>query len=153
MGISLFNGRYAGNLSYGNEVAGTLLRTASRQYRERPLSHLPAIQNPPSAVDDCDAGYGVAMDSGGTGGLQGPGVSVLMAVRTGLCNTEPDVANCRSRRIPDLIFHARLSNRSLPALPPGSRTRSLRGDWIIYRCLISRKALAPTTCHSTWSPY
>ncbi|POS78120.1 Rgf3-like protein [Diaporthe helianthi] len=129
MDIGLFSGGYAGNLAYGNDMNPPPIRTTSLQNRDRPLPPPPVDQNPPYPDDDSDADYGAAMDYGGTGGLQAPTTQRLsfdegdehVSLHSRASASESPV----KEDLPDLFFHPGLSNRPLPALPPGSDTSSL----------------------------
>lgn len=129
MDIGLFSGGYAGNLTYGNDVTPPPMRTTSLQNRERPLPPPPVDQDPPYPDDDSDADYGAAMDYGGTGGLQAPTTQRLSFdegdERVSLHSRASASESPVKEDLPDLFFHPGLSNRPLPALPPGSDTSSL----------------------------
>lgn len=126
MDMGTFGGGYAPNLSYDNNVAPA--RSASHQSRERPLPPPPTESNLPYPDDDSDDGgyYGVVpvdVDYGDTGGLQAP-----TAQRRSFDEGDDRASGSDSpakEDLPDLFFHPGLSNRPLPALPPGSDTSSL----------------------------
>lgn len=123
MDIGLYSGGYAGNLTYGGDATPPI-RSTSLQSRERPLPPPPTDQNPPYPDDDSDVGEYAQVDYGGTGGLHrlsfdegDERVSVQSRASGSESPTKED--------LPDLFFHPGLSNRPLPALPPGSDTSSL----------------------------
>lgn len=133
MDMAGFSGGYAGNLVYGNDVTSTPARSTSTsvQHRERPLPPPPTDQNPPYPDDDSDdAGvYGATMDYGDTGGLQAPLAHRLSfdegEERVSVHSPASGSESPTKEDLPDLFFHPGLSNRPLPALPPGSETNSL----------------------------
>lgn len=131
MDMAGFSGGYAGNLAYGDDLASAPARSTSLQSRERPLPPPPADQNLPYPDDDSDdAGmYGATMDYGDTGGLQAPVAHRLSFdegdERVSLHSRASGSESPTKEDLPDLFFHPGLSNRPLPALPPGSDASSL----------------------------
>ncbi|KUI63218.1 Rho1 guanine nucleotide exchange factor 3 [Cytospora mali] len=124
MDIGLYSGGYAGNLTYGNDAATPPLRSTSLQNRERPLPPPPTDQNPPYPDSDSDVGEYAQVDYGGTGGLHRLSFDEgdeRVSVHSRASGSESPA----KEDLPDLFFHPGLSNRPLPALPPGSDTSSL----------------------------
>lgn len=122
--LGAMGGSYVPSLSYDNNPHG---RSASVQHRERPLPPPPTNQTPPYPDDDSDdeGYYGppVNVDYGDTGGLQAP-----TAQRRSFDEGDDRASGSDSpakEDLPDLFFHPGLSNRPLPALPPGSDSSSL----------------------------
>lgn len=125
MDIGLYSGGYAGNLTYGDDNASpTPIRSTSLQNRERPLPPPPTDQNPPYPDDDSDVGDYAQVDYGGTGGLHRLSFDEgdeRVSVQSRASGSDSPA----KEDLPDLFFHPGLSNRPLPALPPGSDTSSL----------------------------
>jgi hypothetical protein len=118
MDLGLFSGGYAGNLTYGVNVGSPpATRDDSRPF--------------PTPGDEKYLPYptDASVDYGGTGGLQAP-----TQHRLSFDNDEEDVSLHSGRSgsdspfkedIPEMFYHPGLSNRPLPALPPGSESSSL----------------------------
>lgn len=133
MDLGLFSGGYAGNLTYGNEIGSPPATALSHQDHERPLPPTPRDENeqhPPYPTDDDSSGGDyAAMDYGGTGGLQAPGSHRLSFdegdERVSLHSRQSGSESPTKEDFPDMFYHPGLSNRPLPALPPGSDSSSL----------------------------
>ncbi|EPE08022.1 rho1 guanine nucleotide exchange factor 1 [Ophiostoma piceae UAMH 11346] len=111
MDLGLFSGGYAGNLAYGSEVGSADLPPQS-------------ITPRPYEVDSNRAPYPRAeVDYGDTGGLQPPALHRLsfdegdehVSVHSGMSGSESP----SKEEYPDMFYHPGLTNRPLPALPPG----------------------------------
>lgn len=125
--LGAIGGSYVPTMSYDNNAASPPERSTSLQRLDRPLPPPPTDQNPPYPDDDSDDGnyFGppVNVDYGDTGGLQAP-----TAQRRSFDEGDDRASGSDSptkEDLPDLFFHPGLSNRPLPALPPGSDTSSL----------------------------
>lgn len=128
--LGAIGGSYVPNLSYDNNAANSAsppVRSTSLQNRDRPLPPPPTENNPPYPDDDSEEGgyYGlpVNVDYGDTGGLQAP-----TAQRRSFDEGDDRASGSDSPTkddLPDLFFHPGLSNRPLPALPPGSDSSSM----------------------------
>ena len=123
MDLGLYGGGYAGTLHYGNEL-GSPPATASTHDGSRPL---PTLQGRGS--ESYPAFSAVSMDYGGTGGLLAPQRHRLsfdegdeqVSVHSRLSGSESPL----KEDYPDMFYHPGLSNRPLPAIPPGSDSSSL----------------------------
>ncbi|TPX12258.1 uncharacterized protein E0L32_007144 [Thyridium curvatum] len=132
MDLGLFSGGYAGNLTYGNDVGSYANEfgspAASGQVYEderdvRPLPHSRSYgAEPPYPEDD-------HMDYGGTGGLQAPNIHRLSfdegEERVSVHSQHSDSESPYKDDYPDMFYHPGLTNRPLPAIPPGSDSSSL----------------------------
>ena len=116
MDLGLFSGGYAGNLAYGSEVGSASLGPADLP----PQSTTPR----PYEADSSRAPYPRAeVDYGDTGGLQPPALHRLsfdegdehVSVHSGMSGSESP----SKEEYPDMFYHPGLTNRPLPALPPG----------------------------------
>lgn len=126
MDIGLFSGGYAGTLTYGSDV-GSVAHHAGRTGSESlgPTDLPPQSLTPrPYEADSNHAPYPRAeVDYGDTGGLQPPALHRLsfdegdehVSVHSGLSGSESP----SKEEYPDMFYHPGLTNRPLPALPPG----------------------------------
>jgi len=125
MDLGLFSGGYAGSLAYGNEVGSPPATAPNSEDAGRPLPYPRSYDNetayPPFQEAD--------MNYGGTGGLQPPALHRMSFDR----GDEQVSVHSRGsgsdspfkEDYPDMFYHPGLSNRPLPALPPGSDSSSL----------------------------
>ncbi|CAN8100752.1 unnamed protein product [Discula destructiva] len=125
--LGAIGGGYVPSLSYDNNAASPPDRSTSLQHRDRPLPQPPTDQHLPYPDDDSDEGgyyeMPVNVDYGDTGGLQAPS-----AQRRSFDEGDDRASGSDSpakEDLPDLFFHPGLSNRPLPALPPGSDSSSM----------------------------
>ncbi|KAF6827663.1 rho guanyl nucleotide exchange factor [Colletotrichum plurivorum] len=113
-------GGYAGNLAYGGEVPAQ---------DSRPLPNPNDYSH--EAYDKAPAFRDAEVDYGGTGGLQAPTAHRLSFdegdERVSLNSRQSGSESPYKEDYPDIFYHPGLSNRPLPALPPGpgSDTSSL----------------------------
>ncbi|KAI8170589.1 Rho1 guanine nucleotide exchange factor 3 [Colletotrichum sp. SAR 10_65] len=118
MDLGALSGGYAGNLAYGDEM-GSPPRDGSR-----PLPN-------PNDYSQAPAFRQAEVDYGGTGGLQAPTTHRLSFdegdERVSLNSKQSGSESPYKEDYPDIFYHPGLTNRPLPALPPGpgSDTSSL----------------------------
>jgi len=125
MDLGLFSGGYAGNLAYGNDVGSPPPTAPNAEDTGRPLPYPRSYDNetayPPFQEAD--------MDYGGTGGLQPPALHRMSFdngdERVSVHSRGSGSDSPFKEDYPDMFYHPGLSNRPLPALPPGSDSSSL----------------------------
>ncbi|KXX75346.1 Rho1 guanine nucleotide exchange factor 3 [Madurella mycetomatis] len=123
MDLGMYGGGYAGNLQYGNEV-GSPPATASTNEGPRPLP------TPQSQTTEYPPFSEVSVDYGGTGGLLPPQNHRLsfdegderVSVHSRQSSDSPSKEDYPYDQ---MFWHPGLSNRPLPALPPGTQNSSL----------------------------
>jgi hypothetical protein len=114
--LTMLSGGYAGNLAYGGDMA-TPPGSSSMQDTNRPLPS-PNHGSRRGAADYTNA----QMDYGGTGGLHTPSVSRRSfdeGDERSLNSRQSEASSPMKDEYQDLFYHPGLSNRPLPALPPG----------------------------------
>ena len=116
MDLGLYGGGYAGNLQYGNEV-GSPPGNVTTFDGSRPLP------NPQHRGSDYAQYSEVAVDYGGTGGLQAPQVHRLSFddgdEQVSIHSRQSGSESPFKEDYPDMFYHPGLTNRPLPALPAG----------------------------------
>ncbi|KAK1485617.1 CNH domain-containing protein [Colletotrichum cuscutae] len=126
MDLGALAGGYAGNLAYGSEVV-----PAPGQDGSRPLPNPNDYDVSHEAYERAPAFRDAEVDYGGTGGLQAPSAHRLSFddgdEHVSLHSKQSGSESPYKEDYPDLYYHPGLSNRPLPALPPGpgSDTSSL----------------------------
>ncbi|KAK1701044.1 CNH domain-containing protein [Colletotrichum godetiae] len=126
MDLGALAGGYAGNLAYGSEVGPTPAQDGSR-----PLPNPNDYDVSHEAYERAPAFRDAEVDYGGTGGLQAPSAHRLSFddgdEHVSLHSKQSGSESPYKEDYPDLYYHPGLSNRPLPALPPGpgSDTSSL----------------------------
>ncbi|KAG5983131.1 hypothetical protein E4U55_000717 [Claviceps digitariae] len=128
MDLSMLSGGYAGSLAYGADVTSPP-RSSSMQDGSR-LLPTPGYYN--SLLEDYEDDapfHNAEMDYGGTGGLQAPEAHRLSfeegrEERVSLHSQHSGVDSPSRDEYRDLFYHPGLSNRPLPALPPGNSSDS-----------------------------
>lgn len=126
MDLGALAGGYAGNLAYGSEVVPTPGQDGSR-----PLPNPNDYDVSHEAYERAPAFRDAEVDYGGTGGLQAPSAHRLSFddgdEHVSLHSKQSGSESPYKEDYPDLYYHPGLSNRPLPALPPGpgSDTSSL----------------------------
>ncbi|KHO00158.1 Rho guanyl nucleotide exchange factor [Metarhizium album ARSEF 1941] len=123
MDLGMLSGGYAGTLAYGADI-GSPPGSSSIQDGPRPLP-TPGYYNSLKENHDHGAAFNNAeVDYGGTGGLQAPeahrlsfdeGREECVSLHSQHSGTESPAKDDYQ----DLFYHPGLSNRPLPALPPG----------------------------------
>jgi len=111
----MYGGGYAGNLHYGNEL-GTPPASAQTRDGQPPPASNQGGEYPPFSE--------VSVDYGGTGGLQAPQVHRLSfdegEEQVSIHSRQSGSDSPFKEDYPDMFWHPGLSNRPLPAIPPGS---------------------------------
>ncbi|KAK0703553.1 putative RhoGEF group protein [Lasiosphaeria miniovina] len=106
MDLGMYGGGYAGNLQYGNEGVSP-----------------PPMQTPQGQGAEFPPFSDVSVDYAGTGGLQAPQVHRLSfdegEERVSVHSRQSGSDSPIKEDYPDMFYHPGLSNRPLPALPPG----------------------------------
>ncbi|KAH7158170.1 CNH domain-containing protein [Dactylonectria estremocensis] len=119
--LGMLSGGYAGNLTYGGQVGSP--PGSSGHETARPLP-TPGYFNPTyQNTESVPAFQSAGMDYGGTGGLQAPNIhrqSFDDGDEGASLHSQPSGTESPSKdEYGDLFYHPGLSNRPLPALPPG----------------------------------
>ncbi|KAM7211588.1 Rho1 guanine nucleotide exchange factor 3 [Rhypophila decipiens] len=113
MDLGMYGGGYAGNLQYGNETPPA--SGQAHDGRPRATSNRTSDYPPFSEV---------SVDYGGTGGLQAPQIHRLSfdegEEQVSLHSRQSGSDSPYKEDYPDMFWHPGLSNRPLPAIPPGS---------------------------------
>ncbi|KAH7316609.1 Rho guanyl nucleotide exchange factor [Stachybotrys elegans] len=126
--LGMLSGGYAGNLTYGQDY-GSPRNTASTPEPGRPLptpAHYNTLHD--GYNTNAPAFNNAEMDYGGTGGLQQPRGARLSfdegEERVSLHSRQSGTDSPAKDDLQDLFYHPGLSNRPLPALPPGNGSDS-----------------------------
>lgn len=123
MDLGMLSGGYAGTLAYGADI-GTLPGSSSMQDDPRPLPTPGYYNSLKENYDNAAAFNNAEMDYGGTGGLQAPDAHRLSfdegrEERVSIHSQQSGTESPTKDDYQDLFYHPGLTNRPLPALPPG----------------------------------
>jgi len=122
MDLGLYGGGYAGNLAYGNDLGSPPATSGHDGPQVVPPQQGRGSQPYPPFSE-------ASVDYGGTGGLLAPQRHRLsfdegderVSIHSHLSGSESPF----KEEYPDMFYHPGLSNRPLPAIPPGSDSSSL----------------------------
>ncbi|TWU75196.1 hypothetical protein ED733_004846 [Metarhizium rileyi] len=123
MDLGMLSGGYAGTLAYGADI-GSPSTSSSMQDGPRPLPTPGYYNSLRDTYDNPVAFHNAEMDYGGTGGLQAPEAHRLSfdegrEERVSIHSQHSGTESPTKDDYQELFYHPGLSNRPLPALPPG----------------------------------
>ncbi|KND89802.1 Rho1 guanine nucleotide exchange factor 3 [Tolypocladium ophioglossoides CBS 100239] len=121
--LGMLSGGYPGNLMYGADI-GSPPGSSSMPDGSRPLPTPGYYNSLREGYDNAPAFNNAEMDYGGTGGLQAPRAHRLSfdagrEERVSVHSLPSGTESPTKDEYQDLFYHPGISNRPLPALPPG----------------------------------